>query len=88
MQKLKNHDVEIRGDERAQALSDQIEPAVEADWGTEYLDAVISVKIVDSIDEAIGHINKYNTGHSESIITRDYDNALKFQDEIDAAACM
>lgn len=86
VQKLKNHDVEIRGDERAQALSDQIEPAVEADWGTEYLDAVISVKIVDSIDEAIGHINKYNTGHSESIITRDYDNALKFQDEIDAAA--
>ena len=59
---------------------------MEADWGTEYLDAVISVKIVDSIDEAIGHINKYNTGHSESIITRDYDNALKFQDEIDAAA--
>ena len=86
VQKLKNHDVEIRGDERAQALSDQIEPAMEADWGTEYLDAVISVKIVDSIDEAIGHINKYNTGHSESIITRDYDNALKFQDEIDAAA--
>ena len=86
VQKLKNHDVEIRGDERAQALSDQIEPAVEADWGTEYLDAVISVKIVDSIDEAIGHINKYNPGHSESIITRDYDNALKFQDEIDAAA--
>ena len=86
VQKLKNHDVEIRGDERAQALSDQIEPAVEADWGTEYLDAVISVKIVDSIDEAIEHINKYNTGHSESIITRDYDNALKFQDEIDAAA--
>ena len=86
VQKLKNHYVEIRGDERAQALSDQIEPAVEADWGTEYLDAVISVKIVDSIDEAIGHINKYNTGHSESIITRDYDNALKFQDEIDAAA--
>ena len=85
VQKLKNHDVEIRGDERAQALSDQIEPAVEADWGTEYLDAVISVKIVDSIDEAIEHINKYNTGHSESIITTDYDNALKFQDEIDAA---
>ena len=58
----------------------------EEDWGTEYLDAIISVKIVDSIDEAITHINTYNTGHSESTITKDYDNALRFQDEIDAAA--
>ena len=84
--KLKRHDVEIRGDERAQAIRPEIVPASEEDWGTEYLDAIISVKIVDSIDEAIAHINKYNTGHSESIVTRDYDNALKFQDEIDAAA--
>ena len=60
--------------------------ATEEDWGTEYLDAIISVKIVDSIDEAITHINTYNTGHSESIITKDYENALRFQDEIDAAA--
>ena len=86
VQKLKNHDVEIRGDERAQEICEEIIPATEEDWGTEYLDAVISVKIVDSVDEAIAHINKYNTGHSESIITKDYDNALKFQDEIDAAA--
>ncbi len=84
--KLKNHGVEIRGDERAQAISPEILPAAEEDWGTEYLDAIISVKIVDSIDEAIAHINKYNTGHSESIVTKDYENALKFQDEIDAAA--
>ena len=84
--KLKAHDVEIRGDERARAVSPEIIPASEEDWGTEYLDAVISVKIVDSIDEAIAHINKYNTGHSESIITKDYNNALQFQDEIDAAA--
>ena len=84
--KLKNHGVEIRGDERAQAISQEIVPATEEDWGTEYLDAIISVKIVDSIDEAIAHINKYNTGHSESIVTKDYENALKFQDEIDAAA--
>ena len=83
--KLKAHDVEIRGDERARAVSPEIIPASEEDWGTEYLDAVISVKIVDSIDEAIAHINKYNTGHSESIITKDYNNALQFQDEIDAA---
>jgi glutamate-5-semialdehyde dehydrogenase len=47
---------------------------------------VISVKIVDSLEEAIAHINRYNTGHSESILTKDYDNALKFQDEVDAAA--
>lgn len=86
VQKLKNHGIEIRGDERAQAISDQIISASEEDWGTEYLDAIISVKIVDSIDQAIAHINKYNTGHSEAIITRDYNNALKFQDEIDAAA--
>ena len=84
--RLKAHDVEIRGDERARAISEEIIPAAEEDWGTEYLDAIISVKIVDSIDEAIAHINKYNTGHSESIVTKDYNNALKFQDEIDAAA--
>ena len=84
--KLKAHDVEIRGDERACAISPEVVPASEGDWGTEYLDAIISVKILHSIDEAIAHINKYNTGHSESIITKDYSNALKFQDEIDAAA--
>ena len=86
VKRLKNHDVEIRGDERAQAICSEIIPATEEDWGTEYLDAIISVKIVDSIDQAIAHINQYNTGHSESIITKSYDNALKFQDEIDAAA--
>ena len=84
--RLKAHNVEIRGDERACALSEDIIPATEEDWGTEYLDAIISVKTVDSVDEAITHINRYNTGHSESIITKDYDNALKFQDEVDAAA--
>lgn len=84
--KLKDHGVEIRGDERARAVCEEIIPATEEDWGTEYLDAIISVKTVDSIDEAIAHINRYNTGHSESIITKDYRNALKFQDEIDAAA--
>lgn len=86
VQNLKFHDVEIRGDETARAISDKIIPATEEDWGTEYLDAIISMKVVDSIDDAIAHINKYNTGHSESIITKDYENALKFQDEVDAAA--
>lgn len=86
VERLKLHGVEIRGDERAQKIMTEIVPATEEDWGTEYLDAIISLKIVDSIDEAIGHINQYNTGHSESIITKDYDHALKFQDEVDAAA--
>lgn len=83
---LRSHGVEIRGDERARSISSEIIPATEEDWGTEYLDAIISVKTVDSLDEAIVHINRYNTGHSESIITNDYNNALKFQDEVDAAA--
>lgn len=86
VERLKMHGVEIRGDERARLTSSYIVPADEEDWGKEYLDAVISVKIVDSIDAAIAHINQYNTGHSESIITQDYNHALKFQDEIDAAA--
>lgn len=83
---LRKHDVEIRGDERARQISPEIVPASEEDWGTEYLDAIISVKVVDSIEEAIAHINQYNTGHSETIVTENYRNALKFQDEIDAAA--
>ena len=84
--RLKNQQVEIRGDEKARAVCTEILPASEEDWGTEYLDAIISVKTVASLDEAIRHINRYNTGHSESIITKDYDSALRFQDEIDAAA--
>ena len=80
VQCLKNHGVEVRGDEHAQKLSDDILPA------TEELDAIISMKIVDSMDQAIEHINRYNTGHSESIITQNYEHALRFQNEIDAAA--
>ncbi len=86
VERLKLHHVEIRGDERSQKIMTEIVPASEEDWGTEYLDAVVSLKIVDSIDQAVAHINRYNTGHSESIITKDYGNALKFQDEVDAAA--
>jgi len=84
--RLKAKNVEIRGDETAVSLQDGIIAADGEDWGTEYLDAVISLKIVASIEEAIDHINRYNTGHSEAIITNDYSNALKFQNEIDAAA--
>ena len=60
--------------------------AKDTDWGREYLDYVISVKTVSDISEAISHINRYNTGHSEAIVTKDYDNAQKFLNEIDAAA--
>lgn len=86
VERLHMHQVEVRGDERAQAISRGIAPATEEDWGTEYLDAIISLKVVNGLEEAIAHINRYNTGHSESIITKDYDHALQFQDEIDAAA--
>lgn len=80
------HGVEIRGDERAREFDDRMVAASEEDFGTEYLDKIISVKVVDSIDEAIEHINHYNTGHSEAIITKDYHNSMKFLNEIDAAA--
>lgn len=85
-ERLHQKQVEVRGDERAVSIQDGIRPASEEDWGTEYLDTIISLKTVDSIEEAIDHINRHNTGHSEAIITRDYDNALKFHNEIDAAA--
>lgn len=85
-QALAKKQVEVRGDEKACALQAGIKEASEEDWGEEYLDAVISMKIVKDMDEAILHINRYNTGHSESIITRDYTNAMRFLDEIDAAA--
>lgn len=85
-QRLLAKGVEIRGDERARAIIPEMKAATEEDWGTEYLDLIISVKMVDSFEEAVEHINHYNTGHSEAIITNDYQNALKFQDYIDAAA--
>ena len=84
--KLDEKQVELRGDQEACRTLPGIHAASEDDWGREYLDYILSIKVVDSIEEAIGHINRYNTGHSESIITRDYANAQKFLDEIDAAA--
>jgi glutamate-5-semialdehyde dehydrogenase len=78
--------VEIRGDETVTRLVPGAIPATEEDWGTEYLDMIISVKKVNSLDEAIDHINTYGTRHSESIITKDYRNAQRFLEEIDAAA--
>lgn len=82
---LKNNDVEIRGDERF-SEEDGVKHASEEDWGTEYNDLIISAKVVKNIDEAIDHIRKYSTGHSECIVTENYTNAQKFLDEVDAAA--
>ena len=85
-ERLRTKNVEMRADEEAKALSPDAVTATEEDWGTEYLDYILSIKVVGSADEAIRHINRYNTGHSEAIITRDYNNAQKFLDEVDAAA--
>lgn len=84
--KLSAENVEIRGDELAKKIAPNINEASEEDYGTEYLDRIISLKTVDSIDDAISHINNYNTMHSEAIVTDNYDNAIKFLNEVDAAA--
>ena len=83
---LIDNGVEIFGDEISKNLVDDINMASEEDWGKEYLDYKISMKIVENIDEAISHIRKYGTKHSECIITENYSNSQKFLDEIDAAA--
>ena len=85
-ERLKTKNVEMRADQEAMDLMPGAVPATEEDWGTEYLDYILSIKVVYSVDEAIAHINRYNTGHSEAIITNDYTNAQKFLDEVDAAA--
>jgi glutamate-5-semialdehyde dehydrogenase len=84
--RLQRYPVELRCDEQALACASQAVAAREEDWGTEYLDYILSIRTVASLDEAIAHINRYNTGHSEAIITSNYDHAMRFLDEIDAAA--
>lgn len=86
VERLKEKNVELRGDDKSREICQGILPAAEEDWGREYLDYILSIKTVSGIEEAIAHINQYNTGHSEAIITRDYDNSRKFLDEVDAAA--
>ena len=82
---LKEHQVELRGDDAARALCPEMKGASEDDWGREYLDLILSVKTVANLQEAIDHINRYNSGHSEAIVTEDKANAQKFLDEVDAA---
>ena len=85
-ERLDEKQVEIRADEASCRLVPGFVPAVEEDWGREYLDYILSLKQVGSLDEAIAHINRYGTGHSEAIVTRDYGNAQRFLEEVDAAA--
>lgn len=85
-ERLHAKEIEIRADERACGLCEGFVPAAEEDYGTEYLDKIISLKLVDSIEEAISHINYYSTRHSDAIITKDYEHAMKFLNEIDSAA--
>ncbi|MCI8628073.1 MAG: glutamate-5-semialdehyde dehydrogenase [Firmicutes bacterium] len=83
---LQSKNVEIRGDKATMDLVKGAVAATEQDWATEYEDYIISAKVVENIDEAIAHIRKYTTGHSEAIVTENYTNAQRFLNEIDAAA--
>lgn len=85
-ERLHAKEVEIRADERGCDICKGCVEATEEDYATEYLDKIISLKVVDSIEEAIAHINYYSTKHSEAIVTKDYDHAMKFLNEIDSAA--
>ncbi len=83
---MREKDVELRGDAAARAVVSDMAEATEEDWATEYDDLILSVKVVKNLDEAIAHINQYNTGHSETIVTNDLNHAHRFQREVDAAA--
>lgn len=86
-ERFKSHNVKIYGCDRTIAiLGDSVEKATETEYATEFNDYIIAVKVVDSIDEAIAHIRKYSTRHSECIVTKSLDAARKFQKEVDAAA--
>jgi glutamate-5-semialdehyde dehydrogenase len=83
---LRDHGVEVRGCEETQRIVADVVPATEEDWYTEYLDLIIGVKIVSGLNEAITHINKYGTKHSEAILTSDFNKALTFIQRVDSAA--
>ncbi|MGD6805986.1 MAG: glutamate-5-semialdehyde dehydrogenase [Candidatus Bathyarchaeia archaeon] len=83
---LRKNGVEVRGDQATRKIVPDVKAAVEEDWYTEYLDLIMGVKVVDGLDEAIAHINKYGTHHSDTIVTRDFAKATKFLKEVDSAA--
>ena len=80
--------VELRGDDRSRAYSDKVKPATEEDWYAEYLDMIMAVKVVDSLDEAITHINDYGSNHTDAIVTQDYTAARTFEQQVDSAVVM
>jgi glutamate-5-semialdehyde dehydrogenase len=82
---LRSHGVEVRGDDAVRAIDPSVAPAEESDWAEEYLALVLAVRVVDSVDDAIDHISRYGSGHSEAIVTRDRDAARAFQLGIDSA---
>ena len=86
LRELNNKGVEIYGCKETQKYADYVKPATDEDFYTEYLDMKISVIVLDSIDSAVEHINEHSTGHSEAIITENYNNAMKFTERIDSAA--
>ncbi|MBN1598403.1 MAG: glutamate-5-semialdehyde dehydrogenase [Bacteroidales bacterium] len=79
--------VELRGCEKTMGILTGIKMATEEDWSTEYLDLILSVKVVSSLDEAIDHINTYSSHHSDAIVSNDYNNGMRFLNEVDSAAC-
>ena len=88
VKRFRNANVEIRGCPRTLELSPGIKPAVETDWPAEFLDLILSVKIVSSMDEALDHIEKYGSNHTEAIITNDYDRSQRFLAEVDASVVL
>ena len=82
------HQVELRGCERTREVLGDINPATEEDWQTEYLDAILSIKVVDDMEAAIAHINQYGSGHTDSIVTEDYSRARRFLREVDSSSVM
>lgn len=83
---MKAKHVELRGCEESRAICPEMKEATEEDWSTEYGDLILSVKVVENLDAAISHINRYNTKHSDAIVTRNLENAHRFHREVDAAA--
>jgi glutamate-5-semialdehyde dehydrogenase len=83
---LRKNGVEVRGCEKTAAIMPDVKLATEEDWYTEFLDYIIGVKVVEDLDEAIAHVNKYSTKHSESILTASFDKAMRFIREVDSAA--
>ena len=88
VKRFRNANVEIRGCPRTLELSPGIKPAVETDWPAEFLDLILAVKIVSSMDDALDHIEKYGSNHTEAIITNDYERSQRFLAEVDASVVL